>query len=152
MAKKILSLAVLLLLLGVSFLSACARGPVAELSAPDKPLPAATPTPLPYPTPIPTPAPPKGPDFGASDGAVGLPGPAGPDLPSAERMIVRQGSLALVVADLAQAVEKAAEMAGNLGGYVIYSSQQGEDGASVALRVPAEKFDSAMASLKALPC
>jgi hypothetical protein len=65
-------------------------------------------------------------------------------------MIVRQGSLSLVVADLSQALERAAEMAGNLGGYVIYSSQQGEDGASVALRVPAEKFDSAMASLKAL--
>ncbi len=142
MAKKRLVLAVLLLLLGVSFLSACARAPEAVPAAPPKPLPAATPTLVPYPTP----APPKGPEFSASDGSIGV---AGPDLPSAERMIVRQGSLALVVADLAQALQKAGETARNLGGYVIYSSQQ-EEGASIALRVPAEKFEPAMASLKAL--
>ncbi|MBU2008983.1 MAG: DUF4349 domain-containing protein [Chloroflexi bacterium] len=144
MAKKWLSLAVLLLLLGVSFLSACSQAPSApEPAAPPKPLPAATPTPAPFPTP----APPKGPQFDVGDSSVGV---AGPELPSAERMIVRQGSLVLVVADLAQAVEKAAETAQNLGGYVIYSSQQGEEGASISMRVPAEKFEPAMASLKAL--
>jgi len=133
----------LVVLLGLSLLWACARAP----SAPPKPT--VTPTPLPYPTPIPTPAAPvgpKGPEFSAGDGSVGV---ALPDLPSAERMIVRQGSLVLVVADLSQAVQKAGETARSLGGFVIYSSQQ-EEGASIALRVPAEKFGSAVASLKGL--
>src|SRR3990172_7023399 len=142
MAKKRLALAVLVFL-GLSVLGACAPAPVAGPSAPDRPLPAVTPTPVPFPTP----APPKGPEFGVGDGGVGI---AGPEPPSAERMIVRQGSLVLVVADLAQAVQKAGETARNLGGYVIYSSQQGEEGASIALRVPAEKFEPAMATLKAL--
>jgi len=142
MAKKWLALAVLVLL-GLTIIGACAPSPVPEPSAPPKPLPAATPSPVPFPTP----APPKGPEFGAGDGSVGV---AGPDLPSGERMIVRQGSLVLVVADLTQAVQKAGETARNLGGYVIYSSQQGEEGASIALRVPAEKFEPAMATLKAL--
>ena len=141
MAKKRLALAVLVFL-GLSVLGACAPSPVAGPAAPDRPLPAVTPTPVPFPTP----APPKGPEFGVGDGGVGI---AGPELPSAERMIVRQGSLVLVVADLAQAVQKAGETARNLGGYVIYSSQQ-EEGASIALRVPAEKFEPALASLKAL--
>jgi len=141
MAKKWLSL-VVLALLGLSILVTCAPSPVAEPAAPPKPLPAATPTPLPYPTPVG----PKGPEFSVADSSVSI---AGPDLPSTERMIVRQGSLSLVVADLAQALQKAAETATNLGGYVVYSSQQ-EEGASIALRVPAEKFEPALASLKAL--
>src|SRR3972149_11673489 len=138
MAKKWLALAVLVLL-GLSIIGTCAPAPEAAPSAPPRPLPAVTPTPMP------TPAPPKGPQFDVGDGSIGV---AGPDLPSGERMIVRQGSLGLGVADLTQAVQKAGETARNLGGYVIYSSQQ-EEGASIALRVPAEQFDSAMATLKA---
>jgi len=137
MAKKWLALVVLL---GLSLLWACAPA-----STPSKP--EVVPTPLPYPTATPAaPVGPKGPESSLGDSSVGV---AGPELPSAERMIVRQGSLVLAVADLAQAVQKAGDTARNLGGYVIYSSQQGE-GASISMRVPAEKFEPAMASLKAL--
>jgi len=132
MTKKRLALVVLL---AISLLVACSKGP----SAPLKPIGASTPVPYPTPTPAPTVIP--------SSGSAGV---AGPDLPTAERMIVRQGSLVLVVADLTQAVEKAAETAQNLGGYVISSSQQGDTGASISLRVPAEKLEPALASLKAL--
>ena len=144
MTENRLALAVLL---GFLLLAACSQAP----SAAPKPTVTSSssfyPSVTPVPSATPSPAPPKGPDSGLADGSAGT---AGPDLPSGERMIVRQGSLVMVVEDLAQALEKAAETAGTLDGYVIYSSQQGEEGASVALRVPSDKFDVAMAALRSL--
>jgi len=144
MTNRRLSLAVLLGFL----LVACSQAP----SAPPKPTVTPSsgffPSVTPVPSATPSPAPPKGPDFGLPDGSAGS--SAGPTLPSGERMIVRQGSMVMVVEDLAQALEKAAETARTLDGYVIYSSQQGEEGASTAIRVPSEKFDVAMAALRGL--
>ncbi len=118
------------------------------------PAPAFTPTPVAYPTPVPTPAPgvslPEGPAGPA--GPVGGPGPAGAPAPSSEgllmeRMIVYQGSLSLAVEDISQAMEETSELAKRLGGFVVSSSAQGDEIASMTIRVPADKFEEAKQAL-----
>ena len=128
--SRLFILASLLALLAVG---ACARKAVP---------PGVIPAPQPYATPAPR-------GFPESGGIASEKG-ADTVLPSPDRMIVRQGSLNLVVADLAKALEGAARIAQEREGYVVSSSQQGEEGASITLRVPVGRFDDALKALKAL--
>lgn len=68
-----------------------------------------------------------------------------------ERMVVRTGSLDLIVPNTEQALADIQSMAEELGGYVVslstYQYQQGVQG-SVTLRIPAESFDLALQRLK----
>ena len=72
---------------------------------------------------------------------------------AAERMIVRTADIALVVNDVATALDRISELADNLGGYVVSSNSWKEDDRLVGIidiRVPAEDFDYAMGSLRRL--
>ncbi len=145
---------VLLLAVSEAWLFTAAPWRVPHGAAP-MPAPAFTPTPVPYPTPVPTPAAPLPPGFSLPSGAAGPAGPAGPagaPAPSSEgllmeRMIVYQGSLTLAVEDISQAMEETSELAKTLGGFVVSSSVQGEEGASMTIRVPADKFEEAKQAL-----
>jgi len=70
-----------------------------------------------------------------------------------ERMIVRTGDMSLVVADVADAIEQIAELAVDYEGYVV-SSNSWRDGdrlaGSIAIRVPAERFNDAIRALRQL--
>ena len=96
------------------------------------PIPTPTPTPTPTPAPIPT-------DSGQSF--------------TGERMIVRTGSMALVVVDVAQTIEQITKLAGNFEGFVVSSNswQEGERlMGNISIRVPAERFDDAIGALRAM--
>jgi len=68
-------------------------------------------------------------------------------------MIVRTGNMALIVKDVNAALADISRMAENLKGYVV-SSNAYESGdrlfGSISFRIPAESFDQAVASLRAL--
>lgn len=70
-----------------------------------------------------------------------------------ERMLIRTAQLSITVTDTAKAVQEAKAVAEGLGGYVT-SSQMYKQGerlyATMVLRVPAERFDDALAQIKAL--
>ena len=73
--------------------------------------------------------------------------------PVTERMIIWTGDISLVVKDAEESLEKAQAIAKDLGGYVVNSSSWLEEQqvrARLTIRVPAEGFDAAMASLKDL--
>ena len=71
----------------------------------------------------------------------------------ADRMIVRTGNMALVVEDVSVAIEQITSMASRLTGYVV-SSNVWQDRerlyGSISIRVPAERFDEAIKTLRAL--
>lgn len=75
---------------------------------------------------------------------------AAPDL-TVERMVIRTGSLDLIVPSTEQALADIQALAEELDGYVVslntYQYQQGVQG-SVTLRIPAESFDLALQRLK----
>lgn len=104
----------------------------------------------------PTPAP--APGYGA--GTAGIPKDTGTydeagtiSGVSAERMIVRNGNLSLKVADVAAARDQITQLASILGGFVVASSlySSGDSLAgNISIRVPDEKFDGALAGIRAL--
>jgi len=122
--------------------------------------------PVPTPTPAPTPAPaPMAPP------PVVIPAPAEPSrvpvteeggletVPElgetwASRMIVRTAEIALVVNDVAMALDQVAELAEGLGGYVVSSTRWKEEETRlvgiITIRVPAEDFGMAMDALRGL--
>ena len=70
-----------------------------------------------------------------------------------DRKIVREGSITLEVEDIAGAMDRVAEMAGELNGYVVSSYQhEYERGVSgyISIRVPVEEFDEALDRLRQL--
>ena len=70
-----------------------------------------------------------------------------------QRLIVREGELRRSVDDVPQAVSAIADIADAHGGRVQSSSIEGadgQDGARVTLRVPAERFDEVMDAVKRL--
>jgi len=70
-----------------------------------------------------------------------------------ERKIIKTGYITLEVEDIAEVMDKVAEVAGELGGYVLSSHKyEGERGASgsISIRVPAGKFDEAFSRLRQL--
>lgn len=70
-----------------------------------------------------------------------------------ERMVVRTASLDLIVPDTEKALNDIQAMARELGGYVVsveaYQYQEGRQ-ATVTLRIPAEKLDTALDRLRAM--
>ncbi|MFP4641187.1 MAG: DUF4349 domain-containing protein [Dehalococcoidia bacterium] len=68
-----------------------------------------------------------------------------------ERMIVRTGNLELTVKDVSDAVGEVKRIADRLGGYVVSSRVHGgeeHNTADVSIRVPAQKYDEAMESVR----
>lgn len=68
-----------------------------------------------------------------------------------ERMIVRNGDISLVVEDINQSVEVITQMTSAFGGYVVSSYIAGEEEEMrgwISLRVPDEKFDTALEQLR----
>ncbi len=112
------------------------------------------PAPAPRPAPAPAaraPAPPiskEGRPPGGGDGAADLSGQA----LAADRMIIRDGSLSLVVVDTPRAIEQATQLAADMGGHVV-SARMWQEGKRVAgtitIRVPADLFSDALRALKA---
>ncbi len=75
------------------------------------------------------------------------------DYSSVERLIIRNGSLSLVVPDTEVAVAEINDLVEELGGYVVESSlYQYQEGmqASVTLRIPAENLDAALEQIRDL--
>jgi len=140
---------VMLLLVSVS----CAKAPTPSPSPAPMPAPAPPPAPsiiIPAPAPAPAPYPTEKPI--TEEGAGGVVTEV--DQPWAtERMIVRTAEIALVVNDVAIALDRVADLAENLGGYVVSSKRWKEDERLVGIitvRVPAEDFGDAMESLHRL--
>ncbi|MDD4986130.1 MAG: DUF4349 domain-containing protein [Dehalococcoidales bacterium] len=70
-----------------------------------------------------------------------------------ERMIVRNGSISLVVADVTEARDEIEQLATALGGWVVDSNIYGEAENMrgwISIRVGSDKFDQALAELRAL--
>ena len=90
----------------------------------------------------------------ARDKISGLDGQAD----SAERLVIRNANLSLVVPEPSTSVDQIAQLAKTLGGFVVSSnvfqttfpdSGVTADQASITIRVPAEKMDEALKSIKA---
>jgi len=95
--------------------------------------------------PLPAPAPmPSEKDEGFAPGA--LP-------PNEERMIVRNGDMSLVVEDVIDVRDEIVQLAARYGGYVVSSRISGEEQdlrGYISIRVPDDKFESALAELRDL--
>jgi len=120
---------VLLLLVPV----ACARAPQP---------PEVVPTPVPAPAPIPS----DRNELYKDTGAGALPS-------TEERMIVRTGEMSLVVEDVVGAKDEIARLAARYEGYVVSSQISGEEQdmrGYISIRVPDDKFESALAELRNL--
>jgi len=76
-----------------------------------------------------------------------------PEEQTEDRKIVREGSITLEVEDIAETMDKVAEMAEELNGYVVASyKHEYERGVSghITIRVPVERFDEAFVRLRQL--
>jgi PKD repeat protein len=115
-------------------------------------------TPMPYPTAAPTPKVPPpgfaGPAESRDEAKV-----AGEDEVNysvsgeIDRMIVRSGDISLVVEDVSITIDQIAQLAEDLGGYVVSSKRWGQGkktAGAITIRVPAEDFDSAMRAMRRL--
>lgn len=90
-------------------------------------------------------------DEGAYDSAAS--GSGGANYSDVERLIIRNGSLGVVVSDTEVALDAVNELVTELGGYIVESNvRQYQEGlqASVTLRVPAESFDVALERIREL--
>ena len=73
--------------------------------------------------------------------------------PTEERMIVRTGEMSLVVEDVVDAKDEIAQLAIRYGGYVVSSRISGEEQdmrGYISIRVPDDKFETAVAELRNL--
>jgi len=129
MKKLIIGLVlVTLLLVPVS----CAKAPTSEEVTP----PSETPAPMP-------------PSISERDGAY----KTGGSVPTPDRMIVRTGDMSVVVEDVLQARDEIAQLAARFDGYVVSSQISGEEADMrgwITIRVPDEKFESALIELRNL--
>ena len=66
-----------------------------------------------------------------------------------DRMVAYNADLALEVADVGEAVAMASQAAEDVSGFTV-SSHHGDEGASITIRVPTERFDDARQSLRSL--
>jgi hypothetical protein len=89
----------------------------------------------------------------SAPGQAGAPSDQGVGVP-AERMIARSAKVTMAVADLTASVEAATALANRVGGFATSTSVRGdEDGertATLALRVPAARYDETMSELRRL--
>jgi hypothetical protein len=77
----------------------------------------------------------------------------GGSVPTQDRMIVRTGDMSLVVEDVMQARDEIAQLAARFDGYVVSSQISGEEEDMrgwIAIRVPDEKFETALIELRNL--
>lgn len=126
-----------LLILGLMLTSACA--------------PAGAPPSMPPEIPAPTPAPAPSEEFRDEDKEY--PSTTVPGEPATERKIIKTGYITLEVADVAETMGKVAEVADELGGYVVSSHKYEEEkkpSGSIRIRVPADRFDEAFDRLRQL--
>ncbi|MEK7281715.1 MAG: DUF4349 domain-containing protein [Chloroflexota bacterium] len=96
-------------------------------------------------------------DRSAATGALGAKGEGGfgaaPAVSVTDRRIIRTANLSLAVDKVSETVEAVTKMAGELGGFVVSSSRQGEEvggTASITIRVESGKFDQALSRLRGL--
>ncbi|MBI4235813.1 MAG: DUF4349 domain-containing protein [Chloroflexi bacterium] len=71
--------------------------------------------------------------------------------PASDRLIIRNGQISLVVADLDASLQAVTSLAPELGGFVVNSNRSGQEGsafAQITIRVPSEKFDLALERLR----
>jgi len=140
--KKLTVILGLMLVMCLLVSVSCAKAP--------EPTPTPAPTPEVVPTPAPAPTPSKVPI--TEEGAL----VTMPELgePWATRMIVRTAEIALVVNDVAVALDRVAELAEGFGGYVVSSTRWNEEETRlvgiITIRVPAEDFGDAMDALRGL--
>lgn len=66
------------------------------------------------------------------------------------RIIVHTANIVLVVEDVARTVDGIASVAYDLGGWVVNSDRSSRHGGSIAVRVPAQSLDAAIARVEAL--
>ena len=104
--------------------------------------PRATPTPASSFMPAPTPTPASGDSDETTDSQID-PVPRG-------RIIVHTAKMSLVVDDVAYAVDRAANVAGELGGWVVSSDRSSRHTGTIAIRVPAQSLEEAIRRLEAL--
>ncbi len=98
------------------------------------------------PMPVPAPMPSERNDSYKDTGAGALPS-------TEERMIVRTGEMSLVVEDVVGTKDEIARLATSYGGYVVSSQISGEEQdmrGYISIRVPDDKFESALAELRDL--
>jgi len=129
--NKLLKISVPILILGLMLATACAAAP------------SLTP-------PVPTPAPPPSAEFVEDKG---YPSEVPPNESTTERKIIRTGSITLEVEDIVETMDEVAEVADELGGYVVSSHKsEGEKrtSGSIRIRVPADRFDEAFERLRQL--
>jgi hypothetical protein len=94
-----------------------------------------------------------GPEYDIAEEAPREPGYAADEYVAAERLIVREASIDMVVPDTQAALDEIAGLAEELDGYVIDSSlTRYANGvrASISLRVPADSLDVALESIRGL--
>ena len=130
MKRLIIGIALVILLLVPV---ACARAPQP---------PEVVPTPVPAPAPMPS----EQNELYKNTGAGALPS-------TEERMIVRTGEMSLVVEDVVGAKDEIAQLAARYDGYVVSSQISGEEQEMrgyISIRVPDDKFESALAELRDL--
>jgi len=105
------------------------------------------PMPMPAPAPMPAAMPPEREEVVYTETGVGA-------LPSTEeRMIVRTGEMSLVVDDVVDTQDEIAQLAVRLDGYVVSTRISGEEQdmrGRISIRVPADKFEQALAELREL--
>ena len=98
-------------------------------------------------------APAPAPEEGISIFKEGGTDSSGALLVTEERMIVRNGDMALVVEDVINARDDITQLAARFDGYVVSSQISGEEEEMrgwISIRVPDEKFDQALAELREL--
>ena len=107
---------------------------------------------MPFPEPSPVPAP-MSPDMEKSGALGGDSSWEGDVTIPAERMIVRNGDVSLVVEDVADARDEIEQLAAGFSGWVVNSNIYGEEEEMrgwISIRIPSDKFDQALVELRAL--
>ena len=87
----------------------------------------------------------------SEDGAADANGGGGPRLSPLpqNRVIVHTAKLNLIVADVAQGVDRIRDVALGLGGWLVSSDRESRHAASIAVRVPAQSLDAAIEMIEA---
>ena len=142
----------LLATIGVVASAACAGGEDSEESAYDGPFAAATAAPAPTMAPAPTSAPAMAPTAApaaaqaAVNDAVALKVQASPQVQT--RVIVHTAYVALVVGNIAGAVDWIAGLAQALGGWVVSSDRTSLHNGAISIRIPAASLEDALSQLE----
>ena len=118
-------------------------GPASPAGAPQLDAASSEPAPT-VPPPVPTAVPAS---QGSDDGGGGK---AQLALPAQNRIIVHTARMSLVVDDVALTVDSIADVASDLGGWVVSSDRSSRHSGAIAIRVPAALLDEAFRRLEAL--